>query len=137
VLQPVSEDQWRADHNIEVWQGDKLDALRRTGIIARAAVDTGARLILFNANSCHLNANSCHLNAIFLPFRLILPGNTPEMVDLAVDNYAVANNAYPSALNYRGFPKAIPTQRSNSAALTPIRAISTPFHAISTLIHAI
>jgi len=78
--QPVSEDVWRANNKIEVWPEDKIAIVRRTARLARMAVDAGARLIK--------------------------PGNTPEMVDLAVHEFAVANGAYPSALNYRGFPKA-------------------------------
>jgi len=78
--QPESEDQWRSQSEIPIFEGEKLEALRRTGIVARQGLDTGARLIV--------------------------AGNTPEMVDQAVHDFAVANGAYPSALNYRGFPKA-------------------------------
>jgi len=78
--QPVSEDSWRSNNKIVQWDPEKIETLRRTAKIARQCLDHGARLIR--------------------------PGNTPEQVDLAVHEFAVANNAYPSALNYRGFPKA-------------------------------
>ena len=37
---------------------------------------------------------------------MVKPGVLPEDIDIAVHNMTVENNAYPSPLNYRDFPKA-------------------------------
>lgn len=78
--QPVSEDTWRSNHQIEIKTADDLVKLRRAANLARRCLDLGASMIK--------------------------PGVTAEEVDLACHNFAVENNAYPSPLNYRGFPKS-------------------------------
>lgn len=47
--------------------------------------------------------------ALQLAGSLIKPGVTTDQIDVAVHNFIIANNAYPSPLNYHGFPKSICT----------------------------
>jgi len=42
-------------------------------------------------------------------------GQTTDEIDVLVHNLAVDNNAYPSPLNYRGFPKSVCTSVNNVA----------------------
>ena len=42
-------------------------------------------------------------------------GQTTDEIDILVHNLAVHNNAYPSPLNYRGFPKSVCTSVNNVA----------------------
>lgn len=42
-------------------------------------------------------------------------GLTTDEIDVLVHNLAVDNNAYPSPLNYRGFPKSVCTSVNNVA----------------------
>lgn len=47
--------------------------------------------------------------ALQLAGSLIKPGVTPDQLDKAVHQFVIATGAYPSPLNYRGFPKSICT----------------------------
>ncbi len=38
---------------------------------------------------------------------MVQPGVTPDQIDRAVHAASIANDAYPSPLNYRGFPKSV------------------------------
>ena len=40
---------------------------------------------------------------------LVVPGITTEEIDIAVHEATISRNAYPSPLNYRGFPKSVCT----------------------------
>ena len=42
-------------------------------------------------------------------------GQTTDEIDVLVHNLAIDNNAYPSPLNYRGFPKSVCTSVNNVA----------------------
>jgi len=42
-------------------------------------------------------------------------GQTTDEIDVLVHSLAVDNNAYPSPLNYRGFPKSVCTSVNNVA----------------------
>ena len=43
------------------------------------------------------------------------PGVTTDLIDEKVHNIIINNGAYPSPLNYRGFPKSICTSINNVA----------------------
>ncbi|CAD7926096.1 unnamed protein product [Amoebophrya sp. A120] len=52
---------------------------------------------------------SCRLGRATLDLAgsMVKPGVTPEEIDTAVHDFIVGNNAYPSPLNYRNFPRSV------------------------------
>ena len=60
---------------------------------------------------------SCQLAAetLCLVGESIQPGITTEDINTLVHDYIVANGAYPSPLNYKGFPKSVCTSRNDVA----------------------
>ena len=79
--EPVREDAVRREHKIDVVTPANADKMRRSGRLA------GELLQMCGA--------------------MVQVGVTPEQLDRAVFAAAVAHNAYPSPLNYRGFPKSL------------------------------
>ena len=60
---------------------------------------------------------ACELarNVLVSASKLIKPGVTTQMIDDFVFDMATQNGAYPSPLNYRGFPKSVCTSVNNCA----------------------
>jgi len=60
---------------------------------------------------------SCHLarNVLQEASKLVKPGVTTQMIDEFVFQMSVENGAYPSPLNYKGFPKSACTSVNNVA----------------------
>ncbi|OLY82697.1 Methionine aminopeptidase 1D, mitochondrial [Smittium mucronatum] len=62
------------------------------------------------------NANRLAANTLKYAGSLVTPGITTAEIDSLVHNYIISNNAYPSPLNYYGFPKSICTSINNIVA---------------------
>lgn len=69
-----------ADKNPPVHSTEEIEIIRKVCLIARGAIDAG--------------------------HRIIKAGVTTEEVDKVVHDYIIANDAYPSPLNYYGFPRS-------------------------------
>ena len=80
---PVSEQTARADREIPVYSEEELQRIRHSCRLTRECLDL------------------CH--------RMIRPGITTEEIDIAVHEFCIENNAYPSPLNYYHFPKSLCT----------------------------
>jgi methionyl aminopeptidase len=80
---PTSEQQIRSDREIPVYSPEELDKIRHASGLVRGALDL------------------CH--------RLVRPGITTEELDIAVHEFCIENNSYPSPLNYHRFPKSLCT----------------------------
>jgi methionyl aminopeptidase len=80
---PVSEQNSRVDREIPVYSDEELDKIRHSSLLVRRALDL---------------CNS-----------MIRPGVTPEEIDIAVHEFCIENNSYPSPLNYHHFPKSLCT----------------------------
>jgi methionyl aminopeptidase len=80
---PNEEMQSKADKNITVHTEKEIATLRETAILARRALDVGARKVAV--------------------------GVTTNEIDNAVHDFIVGAGAYPSPLNYFGFPKSLCT----------------------------
>lgn len=80
---PVEEMQSKYDRKLIIYNDEEIARLRECGIIARKALDTGARL--------------CKV------------GVTTNEIDNAVHDFIIENGGYPSPLNYHGFPKSLCT----------------------------
>lgn len=63
-----------------VQSAETIEKMRRAGRVAAQAIEVGARLIA--------------------------PGVTTDAIDAAIHDFLIANDAYPSTLGYRGFPKS-------------------------------
>ncbi|XP_076639161.1 methionine aminopeptidase 1D, mitochondrial isoform X1 [Colletes latitarsis] len=61
--------------------------------------------------------DSCHFARKVLNYikQYIKPGTTTDELDVIVHEMIISNGAYPSPLNYRGFPKSICTSINNVA----------------------
>ena len=81
--EPIAEDATRRENSIAVLDEARIECMRRTGRLA------GEVLQMCGA--------------------MVQPGVTPDQLDRAAFAAAVAHNAYPSPLNYRGFRKSICT----------------------------
>ena len=59
--------------------------------------------------------NACKLarNVLIQAGDIVRVGLTTDEIDQLVYDLSIANNAYPSPLNYRGFPKAVCTSVNN------------------------
>ncbi|CAG9320168.1 unnamed protein product [Blepharisma stoltei] len=80
---PVSEHKARSDREIPVYSTEELDKIRYSSRLVRECLDL------------------CH--------RMIRPGLTTEEIDIAVHEFCLSRNAYPSPLNYYHFPKSVCT----------------------------
>lgn len=80
---PHSEMQAKYDKKIIVYNDDEIKDIRECGILARKALDVGHRAVKV--------------------------GVTTNAINEAVHDFIIKNNAYPSPLNYHGFPKSICT----------------------------
>lgn len=78
--QPILEDRSRASHTAPICTPEEIEGIRKACLLGRKALD--------------------------LAGHMIKPGVIADHIDKAVHNFIVANNAYPSPLNYRGFPKS-------------------------------
>eukprot|EP00918_Siedleckia_nematoides_P048751 GHVU01106884.1.p1 GENE.GHVU01106884.1~~GHVU01106884.1.p1 ORF type:complete len:247 (+),score=41.67 GHVU01106884.1:176-916(+) len=77
---PASEERVRGSHVIQQKTPEELQNLRESCLLAREALDVGARLVR--------------------------PGVTTEEIDVAIHNHIVSHGGYPSPLNYYKFPKS-------------------------------
>lgn len=75
--------QAKYDKKITVYTDDEIKDIRICGVLARKALDVGHRAVKV--------------------------GVTTNTINEAVHDFIVKNNAYPSPLNYHGFPKSICT----------------------------
>lgn len=75
---PYSEE--KAKKEFRILQPHEIDLMREAGVLGRQALDVA--------------------------HRMIAPGVTCQAIDDAVHEFIVANNAYPSPLNYYNFPKS-------------------------------
>ena len=59
--------------------------------------------------------NACKLarNILFEAGEMVRVGLTTDKIDQLVFDLSLSHNAYPSPLNYRGFPKAVCTSVNN------------------------
>lgn len=80
---PISEQQARSDREIPVYSDEEIAKIRHSSLLVRQALDI------------------CN--------RMARPGVTPEEIDIAVHEFCIANNSYPSPLNYHHFPKSLCT----------------------------
>jgi methionyl aminopeptidase len=80
---PVSEQNARSDREIPVYSSEEVEKIRHSCLLVRQALDL------------------CH--------RMIRPGLTTEEIDIAVHEFCIENNSYPSPLNYHRFPKSLCT----------------------------
>lgn len=80
---PVGEEMEVESHEITVNSEEVLQRLREAGKLARRALDLG--------------------------HSMVAPGVTTDAINNAVHDFIIENGAYPSPLNYCGFPKSICT----------------------------
>jgi len=80
---PVSEQTARAQREIPVYSQEELDQIRYSCRLTRECLD--------------------------LAHSMAKPGVTTEEIDIAVHEFCVEHNAYPSPLNYYNFPKSVCT----------------------------
>ena len=80
---PSEEMQQKNDKHIPSNDEEDIKKLRECAIIARKALDVG--------------------------HRKVAPGVTTDEIDVAVHDFIISQNAYPSPLNYHGFPKSLCT----------------------------
>lgn len=78
---PRIEDQSKFQRVAPTFTAEQVALIREACAIGRGALDVGAKLCV--------------------------PGAIPDDIDQAVHNYIVSKGAYPSPLNYRGFPKSV------------------------------
>jgi len=80
---PASEMQAKYDKKITVYNDDEIKIIRECGLLARKALDVGHKMVKV--------------------------GVTTNEINDVVHDFIIENNAYPSPLNYHGFPKSICT----------------------------
>lgn len=80
---PVSEQRARSEREIPVYSDEELLKIRYSCRLVRECLDM------------------CH--------QMIRPGITTEEIDIAVHEFCVSRNSYPSPLNYYHFPKSVCT----------------------------
>jgi methionyl aminopeptidase len=70
-----------------------------------------AKIRLKNKSEIELMTNSCRLAAEVLlrASELVKPGITTDEINTFVHNYIIRSGAYPSPLNYHGYPKSVCT----------------------------
>ncbi len=77
---PLSERTAKASYTTPVYTDKEIEGIRAACVLGRKVLDMAGRMVK--------------------------PGVLPEDIDIAVHKMTVENNAYPSPLNYRDFPKA-------------------------------
>lgn len=80
---------WKGGDNPEIKSSEEIEKMRKACQLAR--------------------------NILVSSASLIKPGVTTQMIDDFVFDMATKNGAYPSPLNYRGFPKSVCTSVNNCA----------------------
>lgn len=103
---PMSEMKMRGNHTIHIHSAKEIAGMR--------AVNKLGRLLLDYANS------------------LVRPGVTTDEIDRLIHEKTIEHNAYPSTLNYNGFPKSCCTSINESICQsdTPTQHY-TPVHCVS------
>ena len=80
---PISEMDRDVDRRIPIYDAEEIEKMRAVCLLSRQCLD--------------------------MAHAMVRPGVTTEEIDVAVHNFCVDNNAYPSPLNYHKFPKSVCT----------------------------
>lgn len=80
---PISEQQVRSEREIPFYSDEELLKIRYSSLLVRQCLD--------------------------MVNNMIRPGLTTEEIDIAVHEFCIERNAYPSPLNYYNFPKSVCT----------------------------
>lgn len=122
----VKPDYWASGHptleltprTIEIKSPEAIEKMRKACALARQVLNEAAKVAkvlinIFTNLDVFVYAFSNWLMGLFSLFWQ--PGVTTQEIDDFVFHYTIQNGAYPSPLNYRGFPKSVCTSVNNVA----------------------